>query len=214
MQFILGIIALLPLLSNGGYIQLKSVTDDLIAGYYIPQRESPFKIRFQVDIEDKVISSITEMIAENPPVHEVITTLKVPLNDKNNIKIDNMQDRIVEAARETQAVLSALDLPLGRGDYSDIYEDFTREFAIIFHEQKTQVYYSIVYHESIVKAANRISNGAETKDEICDIPDDYTKGMEPFYCVQDFQQAQLPGKRETQRVLVKRYGWWRRRRYG
>ena len=177
-----------------GVLELDIHNEDKIQGTYYPAfNSSEFIVNFSIEVKDDKIVSLSEvvLIAEEGVVIP-FTALNIPLTDKYNMIIENMYQRVLQAARDS------LNLMIYGSSFPNIeelemaYENLANSlYKRLSQSEMNEVAFSIMYHSTIVHSVRRLSEGAVEDDEICTPSPDYVHGKRPFTCEQDLYQAQL-----------------------
>ena len=170
--------------------------EDEILGTYYPVSEgnsSEFVVKFSVDVENEEIVSHSEVaFIEEEDIGIPFTALKIPIADKHNMVIENMHQKVLQAARDSFAKMNdATSFPTIE-ELEMAYENLANSFyKRLSQSEMNEVTFSIMYHSTIVHSVRRLSEGAVEDDEICTPSPDYLHGKRPFTCEQDLYQAQL-----------------------
>ena len=170
--------------------------EDEIQGTYYPAFEgnsSEFVVKFHVEVQDKEIVSRSEVVfIEAEGIDIPFTALNIPIADKHNMVIENMQQKVLQAARDSFAtMINATSFPTIE-ELEMAYENLANSlYEQLPQSEMNEVTFSIMYHSTIVHSVRRLIEGAIEDDEICTPSPDYVHGKRPFTCEQDLYQAQL-----------------------
>ena len=169
---------------------------DEILGTYYPAFEgnfSEFVVNFHVEVQDEEIVSHSKVafIGEED-IAIPFTALKIPIADKHNKVIASMHHQVLQAARDSFAMMiDTTSFPAIEG-LEMAYENLANSlYKRLSQSEMNEVAFSIMYHSTIVHSVRRLSEGAVKDDEICTPSPDYVHGKRPFMCEQDLYQVQL-----------------------
>ena len=166
-------------------LELDIYEEDQIRGSYYPASNlSKFIVKFHIEVQDEEIVSHSEVVLIGEKgIGIPFTALKIPIADKHNMVIENMQQKILQAARDSFAtMINATSFPTIE-ELEMAYENLANSlYERLSQSEMNEVTFSIMYHSTIVHSVRRLSEGAVEDDEICTPSLDYVHGKRPFTC--------------------------------
>ena len=206
--------------ARAGFMRFDALEEDSLEGIYLPDAMKPY-IMFSAesDIDNQTVGSYSGIFLGQKGGLVSFVVFDVKFEERHNR--DYMMGNILSAARVTAAAfhenphLPGIETIVNA--YSEFYDELISRLAT---ERDSQVLYSVVLHNVIVKSASRIIHGANSDLKICALSVKYAGDVALFVCDQDEGDAQprknimkegriRPGISEKRRQ--RRGGWWRRR---
>ena len=197
LQFLFTIILVCGNRASKGQLEFEQREKDQLSGAFYPDgNSSKWYIAFSVQADEFNIVSQSDIFFAPKVLIIPFIHLKLPTRYKNNgpgmLSLSIMRQAIVRSARDSYKVYKATKTRLPIDELFEAYEDFVvKLFKAIPHEDNEilDIALSFMYHSTIVSSVRRITEGAVSDDDICQLQEtsNHTYGDNFFMCSQELE---------------------------
>ena len=178
-----------------GNLALEANTEKELSGIFYHDNitgDADVELMFSSIVEGDEIVSVTKVYIPLLNVSTVpLITLRIPLELKDERVVDGLLPMVLKAGTlAAQTVKEETNSSVMLVDVAEMYHEFVAElYAALIEEdaELNQLQYSLMYHASVMSAANQVSMGATDPDDICLVSPKYVYGTQYFLCMQDLE---------------------------